>query len=135
MIEMRFEGIDAVRQAFDRAESLALDELERAVDESTEHLLSTSMRLAPKLTGDLEGSGTKDPTVRRRDEIVGTMGFRGLPYARRRHEEVYTPGLITRGKPQVDGMTPGRKYIEQPLMKYVRRYIEEWADAVRRVLS
>ena len=135
MIEMQFEGIEAVRQAFDRAEAAALNELERAIDESTEHLLATSIRLAPKLTGDLEGSGTKAPTVRRQDEIIGTMGFRGLPYARRRHEEVYSPGPITRGKPAVDGMTPGRKYVEQPLVKYSGRYIGEWAAAVRSVLS
>ena len=135
MFEVKFDGFREVEQAFNRAERAALDALARSVDESGEHLIGTAQRLSPKLTGDLEGSGAKDPVRVMPDEVSVQVGFRGLPYARRRHEEVYSPGPITRGKPAVDGMTPGRKYLEQPLVKYSGRYPQEWADAVRAVLS
>jgi len=135
MFQIKFEGIREVQRAFDRAEQGALEALGRAVDESGEHLTGTSQQLAPKLTGDLEGSATKQPLQTTPFEILSEVGFRGLPYARRRHEEVYSPGPITAGKPTVDGMTPGRKYLEQPLVKYSGRYPQEWADAVRSVLS
>lgn len=134
-LDIKFEGIEKVLEAFNQAESLALDALEEAIDESAEDLIGKAMSLAPKLTGDLEGSGTNDGTTRTANEISATVGFRGLDYAARRHEEVYTPGMMTRGKPAVDGMIPGRKYLERPLVKYVNRYGEEWAAAVRKVLS
>lgn len=135
MFEIEWTGISELQQAFESGLDEVLDELEKAVDLSGEHLLSVSMRLAPKLTGDLEGSGTKDPVQRSADEISVEIGFRGLPYARRRHEEVYNPGIITRGKPSVDGMTPGRKYIEQPLNKYASEYRRDWAEAVKAALG
>lgn len=135
MFNIEFRGFHEVRRAFDSAERAALDELASAVDQSGEHLIATAQQLAPKLTGDLEGSGTKQPLRITASEIVSQVGFRGLPYTRRRHEEVYSPGPITAGKPQVDGMTPGRKYMEQPAVKYQDRYPREWAAAVRSVLS
>ncbi len=134
MFEIKFEGIDEVSDALTRWEGEAIEALTRAIDASGEHLLATSQKLTPKLTGDLEGSGDKTPVKQDRGvEISVEVGYRHLPYARRRHEEVYNLGTITRGKPNVDGMTVGRKYLEQPVIRYFQRYISEWAAAVKRV--
>ncbi len=131
MIEVRFEGIKELSTALDRWEGDVIQRLTQEVDKSGEHLLSVSKQLCPVLTGDLMRSGTKDPVKvdAMNREISSSIGFHKR-YAARRHEEVYSPGPITRGKPVVDGMVPGRKYIEQPLMRYPQRYMRQWADAI-----
>ena len=133
MIHIEWEGFEDVKRALDRWGEDAVREAARGVDESGEDLLQKAQALAPKLTGDLEGSGTKDrvkidPLSK---EISVQVGF-NKEYAARRHEEDYTPGQITRGKPAVDGMAPGRKYLERPLKYYTPKYMQAIAEAVRR---
>jgi len=135
MIEIKWTGIDEFGKLLDGLEDEVLSVLEGVVDRSGEHCLAQAQKLAPKLTGDLEGSGTPE-----RAAIVGggvdkQIGFGGLPYVVRRHEEVYNPGTKTRGKPSVDGMTPGRKFLENPVRHYANQYFGEWAKAVRDFLS
>lgn len=133
MIDVRFEGIEAVARTLETWETNAIEALKNEMDMSLEHLLESAKGLSPKLKGDLEGSGAKtDLKEIPGKEISGQVGFHKV-YAARRHEEIYTPGQITQGKPPVDGMIPGRKYLEQPLVKYAPRYIKEWADAIRKV--
>lgn len=132
-LSIDWEGFDDVKRALDRWEGEAVQAVVGGVDESGEDLLQKSQALAPKLKGDLEGSGTKDAVQVSHvsKEISVQIGFNKV-YAARRHEEDYNPGPITRGKPAVDGMLPGRKYIERPLVYYTPRYMQNIADAVRR---
>jgi hypothetical protein len=134
MITIELEGVEEVIAALEQWEKEVIEILAKAIDESGEHLLTTAKGLAPKLTGDLEGSGTKDPVVIDdvNREVSVEVGFHKV-YAARRHEEIYKPGPITRGKPTVDGMRPGRKYLEKPLLKYRKKYPQEWAKAIRDV--
>ncbi len=134
MIEITWEGIKEFGDLLDRAESEGIQVLMKAVDGSGEHCLSQAQKLAPKLTGDLEGSGNADPVKHIGHEIVKQIGFH-TKYARRRHEEVYNLGTISRGKPGVDGMMVGRKYLEQPLTRYAPKYFKDWADALRKVFK
>ncbi len=131
MIEIQLQGIPELDAALDRWERDVIEVIAKEVDASGEHLLHVSQQLAPLLTGELMGSGTKD--IVRVDEILRqistTIGFH-RPYARRMHESVYNPGVRTRGKPPVDGMVPGRKYIEQPLRRYAQEYLKRWAGAI-----
>lgn len=131
MIEVKFEGIKELSAALDRWEEDVVQRLTQEVDKSGEHLLGVSKQLCPVLTGDLMRSGTKEPVKADSvsKEISVKIGFHKR-YAARRHEEVYNPGPITRGKPPVDGMVPGRKYIEQPLMRYPQEYMRQWANAI-----
>lgn len=134
MITIKLEGVKEVINALEQWEKDVIDVLAKAIDDSAEDLLTKAKGLAPKLTGDLEGSGTKDPIVvdSGKREISVEIGFHKV-YAARRHEEVYKPGPITRGKPVVDGMRPGRKYLEKPLRKYRKKYPEMWAEEIRKV--
>lgn len=133
MLNIEWTGFEDVKRALDRWGDEAVQAAARGVDESGEDLLQKSQALAPKLTGDLEGSGTKDSVKinNATKEISVEIGFNKV-YAARRHEEDYNPGPITRGKPPVDGMTPGRKYIERPLQYYTPKYMQNIAEAVRR---
>lgn len=132
LISIEWTGFEDVKRALDHWGEDAVRAATQALDECLEDLLQKSQALAPKLYGDLEGSGTKDavrvnPITK---EISGSVGYNKI-YAARRHEEVYNPGPITRGKPPIDGMVPGRKYLEQPLMRYSRKYMENIADGIR----
>jgi len=133
--DIRFDGIDEMNNTFDKLTNEVIQELLASVDDSGEHLLTQSQKLAPKLKGDLEASGDKRPARLDGDEIVCSIHFSGLPYIERRHEEDYTPGLITAGKPWVDGMKPGRKFMENPLIYYKNKYVNDWRETLRRVLS
>ncbi len=134
---MRFEieltGADELKRALDKWEADAIRALVQAQDQNGEDLLQKSQALAPKLSGDLEGSGYKDPV--KVDvggkEISVEVGY-NMVYAARRHEEDYSPGPITSGKPGVDGMPAGRKYLERPLIHYMSKYMQNLADAVKR---
>lgn len=132
-MSIEWENLDEMKKALDDWEADVIRELVRAQDENGEDLLQKSQALAPKLDGDLEGSGTKsavkaDPYTR---EISVEVGY-NMVYAARRHEEDYTPGPITRGKPGVDGMAAGNKYLERPLIRYMSKYMQNLANAVRR---
>ncbi|MEW6661964.1 MAG: HK97 gp10 family phage protein [Bacillota bacterium] len=131
-IHIEWEGFEEVKRALEEWKEEAITAIVEAMDQNGEDLLQKAQALAPKLTGDLEGSGTKsevkvDPV----NKIISVqVGFH-KPYAARRHEESYRPGLITMGKPGADGMKSGRKYLERPLKRYARKYIENVAEAVR----
>lgn len=134
MFSIELENLDAVMNALDQWADDVIKELIKAQDENGEHLLAAAMALAPKLTGDLEGSGTKtDAKADAAGKMISVeIGFNKV-YAARRHEEPSKPGPITRGKPAVDGMAPGPKYIERPLKFYINQYMQNLADAVKRV--
>ena len=134
MIEMKIEGVDEVIAAIEKWEGVTIQALTKAVDETKEDLLSKSQKLAPHDKGDLEGSGTPGDTIAdmNKREISATVGFHRV-YAARMHESYYTPGPITASQPSVDGMRPGRKYLERPLVYYFPAYVKSWADAIRAV--
>ena len=137
MIHITLEGVEEVQRALQQFERRAIDELVAEMTKSKEDLLSKSQQLAPVLTGKLMESGTADPPVGMRvqpDEISAEVGYH-VVYARRRHEEFYNPGPRTASKPQVDGMIPGRKYLEQPALRYAKDYLQAWTAAVRRAMS
>ena len=133
MIQIEWEGFDEVKRAFDDWAEDVIKELTVAMDENGDDLLQKSQALAPKLTGDLEGSGTKGDVLVSpiSKEISVAVGFHKT-YAARRHEENSNPGSITSGKPGVDGMKAGTKYLERPLQRYTPKYMQNLADAVRR---
>lgn len=130
MLDIQLEGVEEVLEALQRWEDEVIQVLIQSINKSGEHLLGVAMDLTPKLTGDLEGSGTMDPVQVIPGQISVEVGFHKV-YALRRHEEVYNLGPISRGKPPVDGMQVGRKYLERPLLKYSKRYPQDWADAIR----
>ena len=132
LISIEWTGFEDVKRALDKWGEDAIQAATKGTNDCLEDLLQKSQALAPKLSGDLEGSGTVErananPITR---EISGSVGYNKV-YAVRRHEEAYNPGPITRGKPGVDGMTPGRKYLEQPLVRYTSKYMEVIAAAIR----
>ncbi len=133
-ISVKWEGFGEVKKALERWEKHVVAAIAKAVDENGEDLLQKSQALAPLLTGDLAGSGTKGKVVvdGTRHEISVTVGFHKA-YAARQHEAPVNPGPLTASKPLVDGMQPGRKYLERPLRKYIQRYRQNIADAVRDV--
>ena len=139
-ISMEWEGFEEVRRALDAWEEETIEAITKAQDENGEHLLSASQGLAFHLTGDLAGSGTKEEVKvdQFNREISVDVGFH-KEYAARRHEEpgyydkTNIPGPITRSKPPVDGMLPGRKFLERPLKHFMKRYIENIVDAIRGV--
>ena len=134
LFSMEVTGADEVIRALDQWERESIDVLLKAVDASGEDLLTKAQGLAPKLTGDLEGSGTKTSTVVNpaTHEISTEIGFHKV-YAARRHEEVYNPGPITRGKRPVDGFMPGRKYLERLLWWNMNKYFQSWAQKLREI--
>ena len=133
MIQIEWEGFEEVKRALDDWADDVIKELAAAMDENGEDLLQKSQALAPKLTGDLEGSGTKgDVKVKHSNkEISVEVGYNKI-YAARRHEEDANPGPITAGKPGVDGMKAGPKYLERPLQRYTPQYMQNLTAAVRR---
>lgn len=128
----KLTGIEEVKRNLEAWERSALASLISAVDSCGEDLLQKSKALAPKLTGDLEDSGAKNGVTVTATEASTSVGFHKI-YAARRHEEAARPGLITRGKPDVDGMRPGRKYLARPLQRYAQRYLGVIANALRSV--
>ena len=131
-ISVDWTGFEEVKAALDRWGRENIEAIERQLDDCGEDLLSKSQALAPKLTGDLEASGTKDPVQAIPSGMGVQVGF-NMGYAARQHEGPGKPGPITRGKPSVDGMQPGRKYLERPLKRYQDQYKQDIADAMREV--
>jgi hypothetical protein len=151
--EIHFEGLDSLLENFDELEKAAEQTIKQAVKDCIEDLGKVSAKLAPLLEGDLQASNNvQDKAIG--NEIIGEIKFNS-PYALRRHEEEYRPGRhmeydssgrpvgyiidgrgpLTRSKSSVDGMEPGRKYLERPLKKYEGKYQKYVANAVRRLLE
>lgn len=153
--DLKLEGMEDVLAALDKAEAEVMEAVAEAQQENAEDLLGKAVELAPIDTGTLRRSGEAH-TERDAAGTTGVVSF-NTPYAVRRHEEAprkgihpryvkrgdkwvregeYINGLgpITRSSPGVDGMKPGRKYLERPLKKYARKYVQHVADRVREVL-
>jgi hypothetical protein len=93
---------------------------DQAMAENAEHLLGEAIQLAPKDLGDLRGSGDVRPLGDGEYEV----GFYGLPYALRQHEELdwhHDEGQA--------------KYLEQPFAENMDRYVQNVADAVKKAVS
>lgn len=150
---VKLEGFEEFARNMDRLTKDMIEKLVDGVTDITEDLASKSQKLSPKLEGTLEESAAVKIEKSSRD-ITGTVSYNS-PYALRRHEEPYKPGArkeydssgrpvgyiidgrgpITRGKPSVDGMEPGRKYLERPFKKYVKKYENHLADKVGEVIK
>lgn len=129
---IEWEGLEEVKAALDRFEAEAISDLTRAMDENGEHLLARSQELAPLDSGDLTGSGTKPPAKSNPvlKEVSVEVGFNKV-YAARMHEDVYSPGPLTRSKPGNEAGKAGRKYLERPLKYWTEYYMSNLADALR----
>jgi len=152
-IKFELEGLEEALAALDAGNEKVLAAAEAGMEEVTADLLRSAVGLAPLDTGDLAGSGAKE-VDRIGSRVEGEVSF-NTPYALRRHEEAPRPGvhpkyekghkregyyvdgrgLLTRGKPNVDGMEPGRKYLERPLKKNSKRYFDHIANKVKEALE
>ncbi|WP_286231314.1 HK97 gp10 family phage protein [Neobacillus mesonae] len=110
-------------QELQRINNEVIHNAEIGVNEVAEDLLSVSQKLAPLKDGGLMESGNVDPAKKQGNEIVAKVGYNKV-YALRRHEEFYNLGATSARKPSVDGMSVGRKYLEQPTNKYGEKYNE-----------
>lgn len=150
---VEFEGLESIMTGFDELERAINEEVKQAVIDCTEDLGKVSVQLSPLLEGDLAGSYSLEVKPDN-NTYKGQVKF-NTPYALRRHEEPYSSrkpymeydksgrpvgkiingrGPLTRSKSSVDGMEPGRKYLERPIKKYEGKYQKYIANAVRRVL-
>lgn len=145
---VKLEGFEEFARNMDRLSKDMVEKLVEGVTDITEDLASKSQKLSPKLEGPLEESAAVNIEKTNRD-ITGTVSY-NTPYVLRRHEEPYKPGTrkeydssgrpvgyiidgrgpITRSKPSVDGMEPGRKFLERPFKKYVKKYEKHLGDKV-----
>lgn len=151
---IKWDGLDELLKGLDKAADEVIKAIEEGVNDAASDLLSKAQQLAPRLTGDLEGSGHLGKLQNTGAGIQRRVIF-STPYALRRHEEPYRPGKhmeyglngekvgyiivgrgpITRSKASVDGMRPGRKYLERPLKKNADKYQKHIADKVKEVLN
>lgn len=152
-IKFELEGLEEALAALDAGNEKALAAAEVGMQEVTADLLRTSVALAPLDAGDLMSTGAEE-VIRTGSRVEGEVSF-NTPYALRRHEEAPRPGvhpkyknghridnyyvdgrgLLTRGKPNVDGMEPGRKYLERPLKRNSKRYFAHIANKVKEALE
>lgn len=153
MFAIKWDGLEELNNAFDKLEIEVLQAVKEGVVDCTEDLAKVSSQLSPLLEGDLQASPTVDIKING-SNITGEVSYNS-PYALRRHEEEYKPGTrkeydksgrpvgyiidgkgpLTRSKPSVDGMIPGRKYLEQPLKKYGKdKYMKYIANKVKGAL-
>lgn len=138
--EIIFTGFDEILKNMDELEQAIDNTVKQAVTDCGMDLDKVSTELAPLLEGDLQGSADLD--IKKTNEGWRSSVTFKSPYALRRHEEQYRPGVhkeynsdgqyvgdiidgrgpFTRSKPSVDGMEPGRKYLERPVKKYEQKY-------------
>ncbi|GEM_PF-2003233 len=151
---IEWDGIGELLKNFDKLSDDVVKAIEKGVNEDAEDLLKVAQQLAPKLEGTLEGSGHLGKLEKKGKAIQQQVTF-NTPYALRRHEEPYGKkehmeydpsgrpvgkviegrGPITRSKSSIDGMEPGRKYLERPLKRYYKKYQQHIADKVKEVLD
>lgn len=96
--------------------------------ENAEELLSDAIDLAPQLNNDLIESGLVKFIKSGGDRFFFIVGF-DIIYAVRRHEEVYQPGPVTRGKPGA-----GRKFLSRPYNKKRKVFEKRIKNAIERRL-
>lgn len=115
--------IEQLANMFNEAANEIESKMSEGVNEIAEDLLSVSQKLAPLDEGGLMENGSVDPAKKEGNDIVARVGY-SKEYALRRHEEMYNLGATSAKKPSIDGMSVGRKYLEQPSVKYGEKYAE-----------
>lgn len=118
----------------------------RAITKNAMDLESKAKELAPKDDGNLEGDIMATEAVERGETIfaevhAGTGNSRN--YALRMHESMwpaipandrqFMPGPITEQRPGNEVGPAGGKYLQRPLMFYMRKYTERIADKLRAI--
>jgi hypothetical protein len=134
LLNIKFDltGVEEVLAALDQAEESIRATVKSAMQDNVAHLQEASVALAPILSSNLRDSVSSEVNDIPQG-VEGTVAF-GTVYALRRHEEEYKPGPITAQSPGYDGMKPGRKYLERPLKRYSRKYMEHIANKVKEAL-
>lgn len=155
-IDFTLEGYAELLANLDRADVSIVRALEIAQDENAEDLRGAAVELAPIDTGALRRS-SEAHIEHTSSGVDGVVTF-NTPYAVRRHEEAPRMGTHpryvkrggewvrdgeyidgrgpqTRAAPGVDGMEPGRKYLERPLRKRAPKYMQNIARHVKEVLG
>ncbi len=115
--------LDQLANLFEKASEEIESKMSEGVTEVAEDLLSISVKLAPLDEGGLMENGSVDPAKKEGSDIVARVGY-SKEYALRRHEEMYNLGKTSAQKPSIDGMSVGRKFLEQPSVKYGEKYAE-----------
>ncbi|AGK97409.1 hypothetical protein [Clostridium pasteurianum] len=151
--EITFTGFEEVLQNLDSLEEAIDKEVKQAVMDCGLDLQKVASELAPLLESDLQGSG--NTTEENNGQGYTVKVTFDSPYAKRRHEEPYRSGVhkeynsagvyvgdiidgrgpFTRSKPAIDGMAPGRKYLERPLKKYEQKYQDYVANKIKGVMK
>lgn len=137
---MEWEGLEELRERFDKIDKATAKNVVHAMVENTEDLLGKSMRIAPIDEGTMIGSasarvnrveiarGSKSgaptttggrPDAKPGQVVVGEVSY-NTPYALRQHEDLTFKHL------------PGKqaKYLEQPLKENATKYMENLRDAM-----
>jgi hypothetical protein len=123
----------------------SLDECDKAVQEAAaagvyeaaSAVQKTAQELSPFLHGDLEASAQTQLVRSTPDRPVAIVSFGGTAakYALRRHEEACNDGPGTLNKPAVEGIRPGRKYLENALKLRTKQIMEHIARKVGEALA
>lgn len=155
-IDFSLEGYEELVRNLDRADVNVTRALTVAQEENAEDLRGAAVELAPIDTGALRRS-SEAHIEHTASGVDGVVTF-NTPYAVRRHEEAprmgvhprYTRrggkwvrageyidgrGPQTRSAPGIDGMEPGRKYLERPLRRRASKYMQNIAKHVKGVLG
>lgn len=137
---MEWEGLEELRERFEKMDKATAKNIVHAMVENTEDLLGKSMRIAPIDEGTMIGSasarvnqvevargsegGTPTTTGGKPDAkpghvVVGEVSY-NTRYAARQHEDLTFRHL------------PGKqaKYLEQPLKENVTKYMKNLRDAM-----
>lgn len=126
--------IEQLASIFNNASHEVVSNMQQAVNEVAEDLLSASQKLAPLDEGGLMENGSIDPANQQGNNIVSRVGY-SKEYSLRMHEDYYNLGTTSSQKPNFDGMRVGRKYLEQPTIKYGDKYSKHIADKVNGVFE
>ena len=116
---MPVRGFPQAQQNLRRLRFSILEAMEEQSEENAEELLSDASDLAPQDEGDLIDSGlVTDIDTRSGGDgrFIRIVSF-DTPYAVRWHEDTFTPGEVTRGKPGA-----GRKYLSRAFNKKQKRF-------------
>lgn len=105
-----------------------------SVTEVAEDLLNTSAQLAPLDEGGLMESGSVDPARLEGNKFVAQVGY-NKEYSLRMHEGIYNIGATSASKPSVEGMTVGRKFLEQPVIQKGEKYAEHIAKKMGDIIN
>lgn len=127
--EMSFDDLaNMLNTVPEKLESVLLE----GMSENAEDLLSVSQSLAPLEEGGLMESGSVEKPKRVGNEIQATVGYSSI-YAIRRHEDIFNLGALSLQKPAIDGMKPGRKFLERPAKQYGEKYSNRLQDKIKEV--